>query len=1339
MSMKRAKKINLISVLPQSHAQATYLGPSVNHKVQLAVSIGIHQYSGPWKFAGYDPLCLGLKAEIPPKVYMPLFQLGIKNITQILLPLKEPYKRVIMPASALNKLYPKHDIKAKHKRALNSLALILNGCDFEYDPVREAKAADLSLQQRTIRSKDTLERIASMLEQEDASTHHMCLHQKCVTEFPMHEMDEYEYIPGTFKNRPGTNVDITDGNRLKQETHASKAFERREALPEFEEIVEALVQRDLACAAATNKARKTRRNKGSQIKGKRKIEEAQTSVLEDLLAKIPKQDSSEAYTQYLRESCDIAEMVLATYDDFFEIDSICNERHVEGVKQYEIQWVPHPICNKDVEPLAKLGYKCTLMPLPPDDMHRSQGFESMATWENSWEPEEMVTETDKGHTQLEEFLQRRQKANATASINKRKDTHLSNHERQGHWPDLSSKHINPLHLDPSLKRLISIDPNNPINPDRDVCESGEFNLQVSHSDEHMAEIYAPNGKFLGNILRSRLAVLQRAFMQAAVTNPGKAEQPTESHFAKAIAQLLVRYKDGHTTGACNTKLKNHWATPNVYMNALLQGLSLETERFASPLNFTPSMKHYFSMYQEDQCFGANHDAFSCIWTGASQCNPEYEHVEMDKSVRWAIISAAHSSMPALTAFVLPWWEDSAYFKWMEHPLVHRITRVKAKHFKFKKTDYSTKGELYAGNPKWDVNIFIVANASGIDEYVKPAQLKEGLRVAAAEFKGPMPTMTALTANTYHEHDPQCLVHTPKALRRVLDDTRGPKQPHPWSNMRNQPFQLVLSTPRPARKWDPDSMWYTDGSAVEDPNRIGAGVYCKDEGIARRVQCNASGPTNTITRAELCALHQCLKEMAVVSDKNETIATDSKAIMQLVDNGIWSSDNITENKHKTLITAIAQQILDRAKLGLHTAIVKVKSHTGIIGNDEADRLARSAADKPNENDAYAGTGGAFDGLFWPMVPAQKQRENKNRQRPDHGQIPLDKEVTPNSCPHNNLWLAANLNTALKNAARHRFQTGLTNKTLYVSIWEGLRDELDLKASNLFWKCKAISAPALKQTLRVRYGVLHHMGQAFKMRRPYLPGLPVARTKACPLCSEDDSATHILNACKHPEMKAMHIERHNAAARLILKEILRGAKGNHYVVADIGSSEKMRGLGAFDNRVNRIVSEQDMETLGYEPSIRDKLRPDILLIGGRQACGKRKRTTRNTTARPIAHIAEIGYTAEGRYRDKELEKQEQHQQLRNILRKLGYKVKVHTIILGSAGGIFKNMDNLAKLGIDKARCDMLKRRLHIHSITWLHNIIKKRRSLEHGKLFRDKRPKKPPDRQYPHFFGKGDGCP
>ena len=65
----------------------------------------------------------------------------------------------------------------------------------------------------------------------------------------------------------------------------------------------------------------------------------------------------------------------------------------------------------------------------------------------------------------------------------------------------------------------------------------------------------------------------------------------------------IDYKEGHVDGAARTTLKNHWATPDEHMQALIKGLSLETERFASPLNFTPSMKHYFSLYEADACLG----------------------------------------------------------------------------------------------------------------------------------------------------------------------------------------------------------------------------------------------------------------------------------------------------------------------------------------------------------------------------------------------------------------------------------------------------------------------------------------------------------------------------------------------------------------------------------------------------------------------------------------------------------------------------------------------------------------------------------------------------------------
>ena len=140
------------------------------------------------------------------------------------------------------------------------------------------------------------------------------------------------------------------------------------------------------------------------------------------------------------------------------------------------------------------------------------------------------------------------------------------------------------------------------------------------------------------------------------------------------------------------------------MNALAEGLSIDTERFASPLNCSAHLTRYFSRYDEDGAFGANVDAFSCRWAGASQGNPEYEPGDMNKAMKWAIASAMAVDSPSLTEFVLPWWKDTAYFKWMSHPMVYTLVRIPAAQFKFKKPDFwNTKGPKFAGSPRWDVN------------------------------------------------------------------------------------------------------------------------------------------------------------------------------------------------------------------------------------------------------------------------------------------------------------------------------------------------------------------------------------------------------------------------------------------------------------------------------------------------------------------------------------------------------------------------------------------------------------------------------------------------------------
>ena len=97
------------------------------------------------------------------------------------------------------------------------------------------------------------------------------------------------------------------------------------------------------------------------------------------------------------------------------------------------------------------------------------------------------------------------------------------------------------------------------------------------------------------------------------------------------------------------------------------------------------MSSYNAVKQEDQAFGANFDAFGMPWLGASQANPEYEATDMDKAVRWAIMSAASTEEGSLTTFILPEWPFTAYYKHMTNPRVHHLVTVPKDKFRFEGT------------------------------------------------------------------------------------------------------------------------------------------------------------------------------------------------------------------------------------------------------------------------------------------------------------------------------------------------------------------------------------------------------------------------------------------------------------------------------------------------------------------------------------------------------------------------------------------------------------------------------------------------------------------------------
>ena len=156
------------------------------------------------------------------------------------------------------------------------------------------------------------------------------------------------------------------------------------------------------------------------------------------------------------------------------------------------------------------------------------------------------------------------------------------------------------------------------------------------------------------------------------------------------------------------------------MTALNQGLSSTIERFASPLNFNANMSSYYSMYKEDQLFGANYDAFGCKWVGSSQADPEYSPESAEKALRWAIFSAQQADEPTLILLMVQRWTDTgtSYTRWLSHLMVQELITLPKGQFKMQSPKHwSGQGQLH-GNAKSNICCLLIANTAGLETYLK---------------------------------------------------------------------------------------------------------------------------------------------------------------------------------------------------------------------------------------------------------------------------------------------------------------------------------------------------------------------------------------------------------------------------------------------------------------------------------------------------------------------------------------------------------------------------------------------------------------------------------------------
>lgn len=983
-------------------------------------------------------------------------------------------------------------------------------------------------------------------------------------------------------------------------------------------------------------------------------------------------------------------------------------------KGYHMACLPDQL--HDVPEGQWLCPECMQHPQYIDSTHPSSGDEGdlmYVEWQPSWEPEESVDDA-----LLSEYHKQRSNTQPTATIRPAMDSHLTNLEQQGIYCGLSSGQVWQSTVGHTIRKKFRIIPK-PVNPHVDIqptncyrIEIRDFMQQLDHEDSpstiRAACVYDPQGTCVGTLSESRLAILHQQYTYIQNYHRDLFDKLSAKTFEEEVYKLLLRYTSGYkrSTGAKPVNMKNHWAVPTPVMHILQQNLGIHKERFASPLNFNPRHSQYWSAFPEDQIFAANHDAYNYQWTGISEANPEYDAPEMEKAIKWAIFSAAQEqTTPIMTYMVLPAWDSpgkTSYYKWLRSHgnNAQILLKIPRKAFKFYVPDAWSGMGQYAGHPKWDVNIIAVGNEAGFN-YLRAtldvAKFKSDIVKALAEIcSDSQRNMAALLTQPFR--DMQILISNLRPAPMVSTDLQvdGLIQTSPKRFRNAKPdYHQVLPTYMdgdgitqvnrnfPATsplKFHWQDLVYTDGSRQDiiDPvtqqsigTALGAGVYVPpqhqqqhgDQAIT--VDPGGDYATKTINRAELAAIYK-----AIELKLGHEIATDSASSIYQIDKLLMHPRLMTNHKHLPLLQAIVG-LINELPEGEVITLVKVKAHSGIVGNRAADRAADAAAKSPAQVNY--------------VVAEHAQPPWHNLHWPYHGDdIATDNHPSDLPCQDNDSRPFSSLNGPLKKHLLQKHRLGMSNRnTVYYQALMETAPKVHAKLTNTFLHDRNITFSERKHTLQYRYGGLYTNKLAARF------GHTVSAN--CTLCGQLDSGHHAVSGC--PSLTKLVTERHNAAGRLVVKAIAEGQLGGSIIMADVGSNEKLQhdGLQAQYRRYipQHILPEVPTTTLR-------NLRPDALLVLNQH----------KPIPERVIYIVELKYTRDTDTSEQTRRATDQHQQLEQHMIAAGYQaaniIRV-PIMIGVGGTIYMDtITALNSLGVSKTDAETTLAKIHTTTVRWLHKI-------------------------------------
>ena len=830
------------------------------------------------------------------------------------------------------------------------------------------------------------------------------------------------------------------------------------------------------------------------------------------------------------------------------------------------------------------------------------------------------------------------------------DSHkqLPSHLQQGIPDKLPSLNL-PWAVTRQVRQSVHLNPCE-CDPDHDITPPGQYTIQTGvrrageatpDSSSDQENVYLPNGKFVGSVSSQCLANLQSMWTHTKTTTPEVHERQRGSTFPKDVAQLLLRWRSRKLKPTVGEPSNSHekqpaHATPVKLWAALRDALGITLERFASPMDRSIHSEAYWSPFPEDALFGSNYDAYSVPWTGASQAFVGENHTECERALRWAIHSAtSNTSTPTCTILILPHDPRAPHSRHLQHPATRVIGLLSGgdqspdRQFSLPK---SWDGRPPPNRrPKMPTMAMVaVSNLAGTENFLSPAALRQlddtwGTPLLTPEYDPP--TMR-----------PTYVFRGPRALQRMLNEastdtdaairvspplsaTHCPLPRHDGPLPPPRPCTLPLCGPSPEGRGS-TVVAYTDGSCIKDgkTHKTGAAVYFPHIDLTIKINPRGEGPSNTINRAELSALHQgIISDTASEADALH-LYTDSACSISLINRIISAPWSLGECIHLDLLRNIAEALRSRAEKGQTTHVHKVRAHSGVKFNDMVDEKAKLAATNPDNADATETSNNTpYDSRPW--VAHMKADEDNASAQP-------------------RLTFVSSLTIGSKTLLTTALSGGGLAGGVYAQAWAATVSTLNPHSISQIWTDNQITWGQAIYTLKARWGQLFNQKLAFRY------GL--APNPNCPRCGQPDSVGHMLGGCQEKSCKAITIERHNKAVRIITDTITKSSKfGGCFTVMDACPSTQLPP-GVQATRLPPWLLPR-----GHPAATElTKCRPDVLIIEGLPACLLAGKTDDQIRAllkarQTSIHILEVGFGSDTNHADKESDKREQHARLLQIL--------------------------------------------------------------------------------------------